>query len=232
MTLLEAQKYLPFATVVAIAACVTVAGGIFRFAGTEWMAFLEFADILAISWPVIPFVLVTLLGGAAAHSSVALFPQNTNAGRPRDGFPVPGGPKAGSLTRIAFGLGLAIVFAFFPLTTMLSPTFGFLPFFLMFVAFMLMTPGMAKLPISPLLLSCLSAFMLLAFAYAYGVWTGASGFVKRPDDVVVVQGESLCVEVLVLTRRGPIVIENQRAAQFFPWEDVSSVSVNSGCPSA
>lgn len=219
------QRNLGALTAIAVVGCVCYAGGFFKYAGLEWMNFLEFTDLLAVAWSSIPSTLICLLAGGAMFNFGAVRPQS------RSGQMGPRMPtSAPSHAKPAFAIGLVGVFCFFIAVGYLPPHLAVLALLYVLILLFLMLPGLIHFDFRAEALACLVAFMALAFCYSLGQVRGSIAFATPANDSLTINGEPTCVQVFLSGRRGPIVVDPQGTTRFIDWASVTSFRLNDSCP--
>ena len=228
------QKYLPLLTVVGIAACVSHVTGIYRYAGEEWLSILSISDLIAQTWLVVPMLTIGLLAGHA---------HGTTLGPPGKSFAHVLNEQGVSPKRsvrwwaktkafVVYILGFGIIFAFVPLVRLLEPRYAVLSVgmavaagFCLFESVYAFTDDARRE--RAYIASAL--FLLLAFSYSVGVARGSIPFVSPPDDIVSIQNEDRCVNIISMTPQGILFTPDHDQVELVKWDDVGRVVRKANC---
>lgn len=227
------QKYLPLLTAMGIAGCISHAAGLYRFAGDGWLSVMSVADILAQTWPVIPFLAAAVASGVCLRAlagpgrafAVVVEEQRASPKRVVRAW-------AGFKSLAAFHLGLVAIVGFFPLVLLLEPRWASLSVLLAVVvgaALAFTTSEIPEVERRPAALVASLCFFYIAAAYSSGLARGAFPFIVAPSDLVVTATGERCVSVISVMSHGVLYTPDRKAVEFVKWDDVVRVVRNSSC---
>jgi hypothetical protein len=236
------MKYMPLWTIAAIVICICYVSGFFHYPGLEFMTVLEFGDYVSLSMPAIPIILFALLALLAMSDDplqkemeqrqALVEADQKEMAKPTEQrrWNRRPGKKYEKIATLATPVVASL---YLSLSHYLPPPLSFVSFLYLFGATAVLGTTFLLFAINrniDLGMAAIIAFFFCGAAYSSGMFASSLNYFTSRDVVMELDdGRTRCVNVIALTRHGPIFTDDYRTTQIANWSHVRLLAERPRC---